>query len=295
MQEIIDIIQPLRGAGAAANAKARLKDLGYLFCANVVDVKHAPFYEPCAILVLTGTKTLYEEGRPVVAKAGEVLAVPAPRSYNMRNTPDPRSRRYEALVIPFTTSLLNQLMRAHSFLYEIKQDDVALLTFEADATLHHSIAHYLSTVDNPALLNHRLMEILLILASKNPQLLAYTLQPPGWSQRVRAVLSQDLAHTWEIAEVCQRLATSESTLRRNLREEATNFRTLLHELRLTAALMQLMQTSLPIYRIALDCGYQSVSRFTQNFHERFGLPPRQFRENMSEAEQKLAVSGQQMS
>ncbi len=295
MREIIEIIQPLRSADAPANSKARLKDLGFISCTNVVDIKHVPFYEPCATLVLSGSKSLYEHGMPVTAEAGSVLTVPAPGGYDLRNAPDPRSRKYEALIIPFTSKLLDQLIRSHGFLHEVRQADVAVLKFEADATLHRSIAHYLTTVGDPKLLEHRLMEILLILVGKNPKLLSYALYPPGWSQRVRAVLSQDLTHPWEIAEVCKRLATSESTLRRNLRSEDTSFRTVLHELRLSSALIQLMQTSLPIYRIAFDCGYQSVSRFTKNFHERFGLPPRQFRENMNESDQNLAVSGQRTS
>jgi AraC-like DNA-binding protein len=292
MQESIDILQSLRSADAPANSKARLKDLGYMSCTNTVDIRHMPFYVPCAILVLSGTKTIYDHGRPVMAGAGSVLTVPAPGSIDLRNAPDPKTRKYEALIIPFSTRLLDQLIRSHGFLHEVKQGDVAVLRFDPDDTLHRSIAHYLTTVGNAKLRNHRLMEILLVLASKNPKLLSCALQVPGWSKRVRAALSRDLAHPWEIAEVCNRLAVSESTLRRNLRAENTSFRALLHELRLSAALTQLLQTSLPIYRIAMDCGYQSVSRFTRNFHERFGLPPRQFRESASESGQNLAVSGQ---
>jgi AraC-like DNA-binding protein len=292
MQEITDILQPLRSANAPAGSKSRLRDLGYISCTNTVDIKHVPFYEPCAILVLAGTKTIYDHGRTVTATAGSLLTVPAPGSVDLRNAPDPKARKYEALIVPFTTRLLDQLIRSHGFLHEVKQGDVAVLKFEPDDTLHRSIAHYLTTASDAKLRNHRLMEILLILASHNPRLLSYALQQPGWSERVRAVLSRDLAHPWEVAEVCQRLAVSESTLRRNLRAEDTSFRALLHELRLSASLVQLLQTSLPIYRIALDCGYQSVSRFTRNFHDRFGLPPRRFRENMDEAERNLTASGQ---
>jgi AraC-like DNA-binding protein len=243
-------------------------------------------------MVLSGTKTIYDHGRPVTAGAGSVLTVPAPGSYDLRNAPDPKARKYEALIVPFTTRLLDQLIRSHGFLHEVRQGDVAVIKFEPDDTLHRSIAHYLTTVGDAKLLNHRLMEILLILASKNPRLLSYAPHEPGWSERVRAVLSGDLAHPWEISEVCKRLAVSESTLRRKLRAEATSFRVVLHELRLSAALVQLLQTTLPIYRIAFDCGYQSVSRFTKNFRERFGLPPRRFREDVDESERNLTVSGQ---
>jgi AraC-like DNA-binding protein len=87
-----------------------------------------------------------------------------------------------------------------------------------------------------------------------------------------------------------RLATSESALRRHLKLENTGYRELLQEMRLTTALIQLMQTTQPVYQIAYDCGYQSVSRFTSNFHRRFGLPPRAFRDSVEGSEQNLAVS-----
>ena len=116
------------------------------------------------------------------------------------------------------------------------------------------------------------------------------LNQKSWSQRVRAILATDLARSWEINELCARLATTESTLRRNLKRENTGFRELLSDLRLSTALMQLLQTSRPVYQVAYDCGYQSVSRFSSNFHKRFGVPPRQFRESMDESEQSLDVS-----
>lgn len=186
-------------------------------------------------------------------------------------------------------------MRSHNLLYEVKREASGVLKFEADETLHASIDHYLTTVGNPRLLNHRLMEILLLLASKNSAILSYSLEGESWAQRVRAVLAADLAYGWDLKQVCARLATTESTLRRNLKREGISFRALVQELRLTTALMQLLQTSTPIYRIAYDCGYQSVSRFSANFHKRFGVPPKQFRESVSESERSLTVSGKSMS
>ena len=55
--------------------------------------------------------------------------------------------------------------------------------------------------------------------------------------------------------------------------------------------MQLLQTSSPVYQIAYDCGYQSVSRFTSNFRKRFGLPPTAIRASMEETGHMLAVTG----
>lgn len=289
MDEIAKTIESLLAGSRVANRKSPLKDLGFLSCASTVHIKHAPFYDPCLILVLSGTKTLFKDGKAVSCTAGSLLAVPGPSSFDLRNAPDPITKKYTALLIPFKVELIDRLIRSHNLVHEVRREPVNVIGFELDKTLHESIHHYLTTLGNAKLLNHRLMEILLVLATRNPALLSFGLHRVEWEGRVRAVLSADLARTWTLADVCKQLATTESTIRRNLKREGMNFREVLYELRLASALTLLLQTSLPIYRIAYDCGYQSVSRFTSNFHKRFGVPPKQFRAMASETEQSLTA------
>jgi AraC-like DNA-binding protein len=292
MREILRLIESLRSRENGANQKSPLKDLGFISCASAVHIKHVPFYDPCLILVLSGRKVLFDGDRQESCMAGHLLAVPGPSSFDIRNEPDPQLKRYSALIIPFKLDLLERLTRSHSLLHEVQQGPVGVLKFTPDDMLYASIKHYLMTTGSARLLSHRLMEILLILATQKPALLSYSLQRKSWSQRVRTILAADLSLAWDIGQVCSRLATTESTLRRNLKREDTSFRELLYELRLSTALMQLLQTTLPIYRIAYDCGYQSVSRFTSNFHKRFGLPPKELRASMSAQEQIVAASDQ---
>lgn len=289
MDEIVKTIESLLAGSGVANRKSPLKDLGFLSCASTVHIKHAPFYDPCLILVLSGTKTLFKDGKAVSCTAGNLLVVPGPSSFDLRNAPDPKTKKYTALLIPFKVELIDRLIRSHNLVHEVRREPVNVVGFELDKTLHESIHHYLTTLGNAKLLNHRLMEILLVLATRRPALLSFVLHRVEWEGRVRAVLSADLARTWTLADVCKQLATTESTLRRNLKREGMNFREVLYELRLASALTLLLQTSLPIYRIAYDCGYQSVSRFTSNFHKRFGVPPKQFRAMASETEQSLTA------
>lgn len=291
MDELQKIRQSVESLTSDTEGKRPLKDLAFVSCARKIDLKHVPFYEPCLILVLSGRKVLFEGRRATTVDTGYLAAVPGPSSVDLRNEPDPTRKRYTALIIPFKVEDIERLMRSHNLLYDAKRHGVGILRFEPDDTIHASIHHYLTTVGNPRLISHRLMEILLLLATRNPALLSYSLHRDSWSQRVRAVLSTDLAQAWDMKQVCVRLATTESTLRRHLASEDTSFRDILQDLRLSSALMQLLQTSLPIYRIAYDCGYQSVSRFTSNFHKRFGVPPKQFRESASESERTLTGSG----
>lgn len=288
MNELLSILELPKSGDVPG--KTPVKNLGFLSCTNTVDIKHVPFYGPCIITVLSGKKTIFDpRGGAITCEVGCTVTVPAPASFDLRNEPDHQSKRYKALVIPFAHRALDDLSKVHGINHARHDDDVRVLKFEYDATLAEALKHYLTCGDNGALMNHRLMEILLILVSKNPCLLSYTLAQDVWSQRVRAILATDLAQDWDINEVCKRLATTESTLRRNLNKENVGFREMLSELRMTTALMLLLQTAHPIYRVAYDCGYQSVSRFSANFHKRFGLPPRDLRESFNEQQETGAL------
>ncbi len=290
MHDILHLIDALTSNAADSNGKSPLRGLGVLSCANAVHIQHVPFYEPCIVLVLSGRKVIYDGATPIICEAGGLFAVPAPSSFDLRNEPDARSQRYRALIIPFTHELLERLGRAHTIAHDGGKQEIGVLTFTLDGILTASIKHYLTSMGDERLRTHRLMEVLLLLVNQNPALLSFALNQGSWSQRVRAIVATDLAESWDINAVCRRLATSESALRRHLKQENTGFRELLQEMRLTTALLQLMQTAQPVYQIAYDCGYQSVSRFSSNFHKRFGLPPRAFRESLDEGEQNLAVS-----
>ncbi len=295
MNSLSALVDALCSGAKNPNGKAPLRDLGVISCGNTVHIRHVPFFEPCIIVVLSGRKVIYGAGGAVECTTHCAIAVPGPASFDIRNEPDPHNGRYRALIIPFKHTHIERMRNAHVIEISGRHERADALSFDHDPTLIQAVEHYLRTSGSPHVRDHRLMEILLILAGKDARLLAYAFLHAGWSQRVRAILGTDLAHEWALRDICMRLATSESSLRRNLGRENTHFRELLYELRLNAALTQLLQTSLPVYRIATDCGYRSVSRFTSNFHKRFGVPPTVFRASMNAGEQNLADGGQRAS
>ncbi|MBW9267045.1 MAG: helix-turn-helix transcriptional regulator [Candidatus Thiodiazotropha sp. (ex. Lucinisca nassula)] len=235
---------------------------------------------------------MIEKGQDIICNTGNALTVPSPGSYDLRNEPDRRSGRYRALVIPFEVTDIEHLLRLHQLQPHHRQVAPQILHFNIQADLANAIRHYLTPSSDDHLIRHRLLELLLILLRQDERLMTYSLCQPSWSQKVRSIFATDLAKKWEIVEVCQRLAISESTLRRNLKREQTGFRDLLVEQRLSAALMLLLQTSQSITQIAYDCGYLSVSRFSSNFSKRFGLPPTELRISLNESEQKMTVCEQ---
>lgn len=279
MQTLLARITAL-ALNATSEGKTPLRGLGLYACSRQLDIRHVPFDAPCLILVLAGRKVIYTPQGPLIAKAGEMLAVPGPAGFDLRNEPDTRLGLYRALVIPFGAAHLARLSALHGGLPASVEQ--ARVLHYGDAELLEPVGRYLAAPHRPRLVEHRLLEILLLLAEHDARLLAFVQTGPDWRGRVCALLAADLAQTWDVPQVCHRLGVGESTLRRHLRDEGTGFRELLREARLGAALYRLQQSTQPVQRIALDCGYQSVSRFTANFRERFGLTPTELRAAMTE-------------
>jgi len=265
---------------ATAEGKVPLHGLGLYACSRQLDIRHVPFDAPCLILVLAGRKLIYTPEGMLTAGAGEMLAVPGPAGFDLRNEPDVLQGKYRALVIPFDTTHLARLHALHGDL-SAPTSPARVLRYSGGELLE-AVGRYLAAPHRPRLVDHRLLEILLLLVEQDARLLAFRLAGPHWCGRVRALLATDLARAWDMPQVCHRLAVGESTLRRHLHAEGSHFRELLREVRLGAALYRLQQTAQPVQRIALDCGYLSVSRFTANFRERFGLTPTELRVAMSE-------------
>lgn len=282
MNEILRRVELLQSS-RDPNGKSRVGSLGLISCGNAVRIRHVPFHEPCAILVLSGRKTVFHRSSALECPTGSLLVVPGGTALDLRNEPDAATRRYRALILPFGSELLARMCRAHGIASARPGGRPQLLKFTCDPVLRDAVLHYLDSAADAKLVAHRLMEILLILAGREPRLAAYALDVRSWAQKVRTAIAADLARAWDLELLCRKLATSESTLRRNLKKEKTGFRELLQEQRLTSALMLLLQTSRPVSRIALDCGYQSASRFSSNFHKRFGVPPSRVQESVNGA------------
>lgn len=218
-----------------------------------------------------------------VISAGGALAVPAPSSYHMANDPDPVTGCYKSLVFSFDAADI-EYVRCYLGTPAFHPATRDIVTYGFDAATLAGLEHYLGSQneESVARILHRKREILLILAERNPALLSLATGDASWAQKVRAVLATDPAAAWSIEDVCARLAVTESTLRRHLRREGSGFREVLGEFRLSNALMAILMSDEPIYRIAYDNGFQSVPRFTDNFRKRFRLTPTQVRARLPE-------------
>lgn len=102
------------------------------------------------------------------------------------------------------------------------------------------------------------------------------------ADRVRGMMSLHLEADPSIGFVAGKLAMSERTLRRRLREEGVGFRDLLKEVRQEMALYFLRETNIRIEQIAIQLGYRDTACFRQAFREATGLSPREWRKTLGQ-------------
>ena len=280
LADITRRVDELAGGAIDDSGDTPVHHFGRVACVKELRLRFVPFFEPCVIVVLSGTKHLGEQK----VEAGGCLAIPAPSRFHMGNEPGPDSGHYKAMVFSFDAEDI-QYVRA-----SIPQTKVAggpskaIVPYaEDDATLE-ALDHYLqsSIADSPARVMHRKREILLVLAERDPRILELAHDSAPWAQKLRALFSEAPANAWPLRDVCRDLAVSESTLRRHLARENTTFREVLSEFRLANALMQVLMTRAPLYQIAYDNGFRSVSRFSENFRKRYGHAPSHVRSRLSE-------------
>lgn len=98
--------------------------------------------------------------------------------------------------------------------------------------------------------------------------------PSTVTARLRDLLEADLERSWRSEDAARALGLSESTLRRKLSKENTNFSRELRDARLSKALMLIQTTDRSLAEISFASGFSSQSRFNETFKARFTVAPR---------------------
>ena len=94
---------------------------------------------------------------------------------------------------------------------------------------------------------------------------------------VNCLLLSEPGTKWTANKVARYLYISVSTLHRRLASEGVSFQSILDDVRLNNALSAIQTTVKPISEIARENGYKCPSRFTERFHHRFKITPRELR------------------
>lgn len=100
---------------------------------------------------------------------------------------------------------------------------------------------------------------------------------PNMRTRVCTVINNNIAHEWTLARIASELLMSPSLLKKKLREEGTSYSQLLTECRMQRALQLIVIYGVSIKRVAVSCGYHSVSYFIYVFEIIMGWRPQSIR------------------
>lgn len=225
----------------------------------------------------SGSKRLITPHGNTDFRAGQVFVISRSTQWDMVNDPGPRGR-YIAHVLAFSPPLVELFHeRFGEFAATPAVQGCASLAADEGfaATFGHAAAALEDSESSQAMREHRALEVLLLLAERG--LVFSPARELGWADRVRRLVAPRLQAAWAVDDVARAFHLSASTLQRRLAEEATSVTQCVREVRLETAVGLLQTTELQVSEIAGRCGYESHSRFSAAFRERFGFAPSHLR------------------
>lgn len=233
--------------------------------------------EDVLITVRKGVKTLLGSTAPIMMKPGESIVLVRGSQWDVVNDPA-GDGRYEALVLQFGDQPINEFDKIYSGDFPVAPTDSCFAVPPSKA-FQQTVERAAQSIAAPDLSQrirqHRVMETLLLLAEQGCRLRPR--HEVTWPEQLRRLIGNRPHADWTVETLARACNTSPSTLRRKLAGFGLTVGGLLRETRLEVALSLLQTTELPIGEIAQRCGYESHSRFTAMFRNRYGFSPSDLR------------------
>ncbi len=247
--------------------------------------------EDLLVIVLKGAKGLHMPKALLTARAHDGVMIARGTQWDVINDPMGQSQ-YEALVLSFTDELVRKFNQTYPANHTTSIQQAKVLT--VDETLREAVQRMLPPHEgqralSPELLEHRAMEVLLLLSL--PGFRFTSSEVLGWDGKVRRMVAQRPYADWSVGMLCELFHMTESTLRRRLKESGITLAALVREVRLEVALGMLQTTSYQVGEVAQRCGWDSHSRFSAAFQARWGVSPSVVRSRMIESVQNLTEKG----
>lgn len=222
--------------------------------------------------VQRGQKTLFHPDQRDIFGQDDLCLIARGTSWQVSNDPLGYAH-YQAVFVGLQPELISRFY--HYYPDYLQQQPMPLshkLRFDTDLRQSFlALPDLLTPQISSARQELRLLELLLLLAERG-----VCFAPPqhlSISDQIRRLVGQRLDQAWTVEQIAQGLHVSPRTLQRRLGDEQLQLRQLLQDLRLEQGLGLLQTSTLPIGEIAARCGYQSHSRFSVAFRERFGFSP----------------------
>lgn len=242
------------------------------------------------VIVLRGRKELHGAEHNLVVPQGSGLMIAGGTQWDVVNDPFGRGQ-YEGLFICFDDEMTRE-MAAHAACTnaaELKSARVLPADDELCEAMRRTLPPAPFKAHSPHMLRHRKIEVLLQLAEHGCRFAP--VGDVGWADRVRRMVAHQPHVDWNANALASVFHVSESTLRRRIESDGTTLARLVREVRLETALALLQTTELPIGEVAHRCGWNSHSRFSAAFHERWNVAPITVRARMEETAQEMTENG----
>ncbi|MDH2432726.1 AraC family transcriptional regulator [Pokkaliibacter sp. MBI-7] len=230
---------------------------------------NVPIARPLLIFVLSGEKELGREPRSRCQK-GEFVFLSDSYAIDIRNIP--RDKPYFALILEFDAADFSDLPA-------VVEDRLAYFIGTTGLELQQWLQQFVQIASwaPAAMIALRRRELLALLFHLGYTAVTRMKGKPTISQKINDLFRANRFQDISVEDLCARLAMSDSTLRRKLRQEQTSVMAIKDRARLGHGLHLLQTTDDSINLISDRCGYQSQSRFTQRFKAQFGLTPTELR------------------
>jgi len=227
------------------------------------------------VIVIEGLKEVYDGSEHRLYTAGNAFVVTPGTRLDVVNEPDAQSGFYRALFVQFSRELIIKAARLWPQFVgrggQIKSVRVSAAL--CSAILHGAqvLSHTLSA--SPRVIEHRILEVLLILAEQGVLPLVPKYVDGSVIEAFRLLIRHRLHLPWTAAKVAKELSLSEATLRRRLRAEGQTLREVLRVERMKAAYMILHDRNADVADALAATGYRSRSHFSRHFQQRYGFTP----------------------
>lgn len=240
----------------------------------------ASFVMPSAGLVVPveGEKQLHVGGAVHRFRPGELLALRAGWRGDVVNEPDPETGWYRALLLTFPPDLVLRVRKAHPDCAAAATRGGFMTRAPPTDALSSSLLRVCEGLAAGAglpghILEHRIMEVMLLLAEAGALPLVPHAHADRTSDMVRLAVRAEPDHAWTAALLARELHIGEATLRRRLAREQTSLRAILLEERMAAAKLLLDRDRVSVSEAAAACGYASRARFAKRFRSVHGVKP----------------------
>lgn len=215
----------------------------------------AAFSRLSIVVIVEGAKDVIGMGRQQRFGAGTILVLPPGWRGDVVNDPDPQTDAYRAVFIDFPDHLVRLAEQAFPPLRHAPRLDLPLDAMAADAIRH--AGEGIADGSLPAaLLEHRVLEILLVLGQRG----ALPCRCESTADAVRALVRWQPERAWTADMIAAEIGTSNATLRRRLALEGTSLRATLAAERVALAESLLRQNGVSMREAALAAGYRSPRR-----------------------------------